>query len=122
MAERGSIMRFLQKKANVFLLLAIIGGFVCISNYPVLLFLYVTMIFGLIFFKARYSFFSALAFIMLFSYMQVIIYKLTGECSGMLKVVGKDIPFYFSEMSIVFVSFFLVELFFVWFTKLIENE
>lgn len=106
----------------VFLILLFVGCIVCIVKVPFITFAFTTLLFLAILRRAKYSFFSIFAFIMLFSYMQVLIYKETGITSGMLIRVGRSIPFYFDEMSVMFVSFFLSELYFVWFTKIIEKE
>ena len=115
-------MKLRRNQLYKFLVLALIGTMAVWNNSPVFLMAFAVVIFILIFLKAKYSFFTALAFIMLFSYMQVIIYRITGECSGMLTLVGKQMPFYFTEMSIAFIYFFLTELFFIWFTDMAENE
>lgn len=115
-------MRLKKKQLKKFLILVTIGSIISLINSPILLMLFAVFIFVLIYLKAKYSFFTVLSFIMLFSYMQIIVYRLTGECSGMLILAGKRMPFYFTEMSIAFIHFFLTELFFVWFTNIIENE
>lgn len=118
------MLRTKQAKQDwiVFLILLFVGCIVCIIKLPIVTFSFTVLLFLLILRRAKFSFFSLFAFLMLFSYMQVIIYKETGVTSGMLIRVGKSIPFYFDEMSVLFVSFFLCELYFVWFTKLIEKE
>lgn len=115
-------MKLSRKQLYKFLVLILIGILIVLNNSPVFLMMFAAVIFILIFLKAKYSFFTALAFIMLFSYLQVIIYRITGQCSGMLALAGKQMPFYFTEMSIAFIHFFLTELFFVWFTDITENE
>ncbi len=115
-------MKLRRKQLYKFLALALTGTVAVWNPSPAFLMMFAAVLFVLIFIKAKYSFFTALAFIMLFSYLQVIIYKMTGECSGMLALAGKQMPFYFTEMSVAFIYFFLTELFFVWFTDIIENE
>lgn len=113
-----------KSRLLTFVVLLIIGVILLCVNDPVLLLAYMTIIFVMIVLEGKYTFFSVLAFIMLFSYIQAVIYKLAGVTSGMLKYTGtgKTIPFYFNEMSISFVSFFLCELGFAWFTRMIEYE
>lgn len=111
-----------ENKVKVYILLLILGILTCVINSPWVLMAFCTLIFILIFLRAKYSFYSVLSFIMLFSYMQVVIYKSLGICAGMLSQVGRTVPFYFREMSIATISFFLTALFFVWFTNIVVNE
>ncbi len=106
------------------MLLLFCGIGVCWANEPIPALIFMTVIFVLIFVRAKFSFFSIFAFIMLFSYLQLVIYRETGVTnSGFLSFyVGKTMPFYLTEMTVSFVSFFLCEFFFVWFTKLVEKE
>lgn len=115
-------MTIKENKVKIYILLLILGILACVINLPWILMGVCTLIFLLIFFHAKYSFFSVLSFIMLFSYMQVVIYKSLGICAGMLSQVGRTVPFYFREMSIATISFFLTALFFVWFTNIVVNE
>ncbi len=75
-----------------------------------------------IIFQARFSFFSELAFILVFTLFQTWIQELTGQASGMIQNANFNVPLYATEHSICTVTFLLTLLFFVLFTNLIANE
>ncbi len=121
--KKNDMFRVKKGELLIYIILLFCGVAVCLTAEPIPAFIFMTLIFMLIFIRAGFSFFTAIAFIMLFSYLQLVIYKENGvSTSGFLYRVGKDLPFYLSEMTVSFVSFFLCELFFIWFTKLVGKE
>lgn len=106
-------------------------GFVILSLLCVLLFyldsIVVYMICSIILFvgifrKAKYSFFSAISFILVFSLFQTMVQALTGRAYGMIQNSKAGIPLYEGIHGICTVSFLAVELFFIYSTSMIENE
>ena len=60
---------------------------------------------------------------MLFSYLQGVIHKVTGEISGStLAWAGVKMPFYFDDLTIATFSFLLTAYWFVNFTEILERE
>lgn len=113
----------IKHKSAVWCILLIAGILAYVIDSPVLLFVYCTMLWGLISLGAKFSFFTEVSFILLFSYLQAVMRKVFGNISGStLAWAGVRTPFYFAEMTVAIMSFLLILLWFVWFTKLIERE
>lgn len=81
-----------------------------------------SVFFIMIFVKAKYSFFSAISFILVFSLFQTMIQALTGRAYGMIQNSKAGIPLYEGIHGICTVSFLAIELLFVYLTSMIENE
>lgn len=113
----------IKHKSAIWCILLIAGILAYVIDSPVLLFVYCTMLWVLISLGAKFSFFTEVSFILLFSYLQAVMRKVFGNISGStLAWAGVRTPFYFAEMTLAIMSFLLILLWFVWFTKLIERE
>lgn len=107
----------------LFVLLTFMGLLSFLVDSPIYDFLYVILLFLLIAFKAKLSFFTELSFILVFSYMQGVIQKEVGSISGStLAWAGVKMPFYFDDLTIATCSFLLTAFWFVNFTPLLERE
>ena len=115
-----------MKNRNIgilFILLTFMGLLSFLFDSPLYDFLYAALLFVLIAFKAKLSFFTELSFILFFSYMQGVIQKEVGSISGStLAWAGVKMPFYFGDLTIATCSFLLTTFWFVNFTPLLERE
>lgn len=112
-----------KKYAVLFILLLALGTLVCSISNPILDFLFSVTLFVLIAIRAKMSFFTELAFILEFSYMQGVIHKQIGSISGStLAWAGIKMPFYFDDLTIATISFLLTAYWFVLFTPILERE
>lgn len=115
-------IRFSKRKIINFFMLLILSIVVLIIGNPILSFAIAAILFIAILVEAKISFFTELSFILLFSFLQMLIEKYTGVAGSMLYFVGRSMPMYFNDLAVSTISFLLTVLFFVYFTNLIKNE
>ncbi len=106
----------------VFLVLLGISVIVVLQNSIILYCVHSSVLLGIICLKARYSFFSAISFILVFSLFQTLVQSLTGNARGMIYNAIRRIPLYEGIHGLCTISFLLTLLFFILFTNLITNE
>lgn len=115
-----------MKNRNIeilFILLTFMGLLSFLFDSPLYDFLYAALLFVLIAFKAKLSFFTELSFILVFSYMQGVIQKEVGSISGStLAWAGIKMPFYFDDLTISTFSFLITAFWFINYTPLLERE
>ena len=116
----------MKKKNNRVIVFALLVGssiLTCLISNPVLNFFNAALVFIFIVVTAKLSFFTEVSFILLFSYLQGVIHKVTGGISGStLAWAGVKMPFYFDDLTIATFSFLLTAYWFVNFTEILERE
>lgn len=80
------------------------------------------LLFFVILYKAKFSFFSAFSFILLFSYLQEHIAALNQNLAGGMLYAGLGVPVYIIELYICTSFFFVMEYIFFSFSKILGNE
>ena len=95
-----------------------------IGNNTILLLLFQLFIGFLVVKYSKFSFFSVMTIVLLFSYLQGVIRHIFGPYlfSNTLHYAGTIFPYYFSELSLSSLFFVMTALFFVWFTKIVVRE
>lgn len=112
-----------NKRLFIFSILLVLSFIVYFVKSTELNFIYVSVIFILIGLKAKISFFTGISFILLFSYLQGIIHKVTGGISrSTLAWAGIKMPFYFDDLTIATFSFLLTAYWFISFTHILDKE
>lgn len=107
---------------SFFLVLLCISLIVAFAQNIVFYSIYAAVLLGVIYHKAKFSFFTALSFILVFSLYQTMIQSLTRNARGMIKNAIVRIPLYENEHGLCTISFLMTLVFFILFTDLIKNE
>lgn len=112
----------LTQKGCVYFSLIFVGGITMLIDSIVVYFVYSVILLGLIYYSARYSFFTAISFILVFSLLQTLVQAATGNAHGMINNARIKVPLYEGIHGLCTISFLLTLLFFILFTNLVENE
>ena len=108
-------------------LMAVWGMIICsllagITMNKQLMLLVLVGCFVVILIRAKFSFFSAFSFILLFSYLQEHIAAIDSSRAGGMLFAGMGIPIYIHELYICTVFFYIVEYIFFSLTDVLLNE
>ena len=116
-------MKFSIKKSEIIILLLMIVFSVLVyyTSSEIFKFVFILILFLCIFRKAKFSFFSILTFIIIFTLFQEFCLDVFNIGTGML-VTGKEALNHFNELYLCTNIFCIVEYFFIINTNIIENE
>lgn len=103
------------------LLTLIVVIFLIIQN-PYVLIIIATVLLFKITKTAGWSFFSELSILLWYAYFEGFIQKTIGVTNNTLAWAGEKMPYYYSELSIASLSFLLIALGFIQFTKIVNQE
>lgn len=111
-----------QVNIVIFLFLFLISIVSLVLANPIILFVISTILLIFLIKRAKFSYFSVLSFILWYSYLQGVLQKTVGVTGNTLAWAGVKMPFYFNELSIATITYFLIAIFFVYFTDIIKSE
>lgn len=111
-----------KNRLLIFVFIALAGIPVCMLGNSTVGLLFSLFIFAVIFYEAKFSFFTIISFLLVFTFLQVWVQDLYGNAYGMIQNAHYKIPLYVSIHLTCMLTFFDTLLFFIFFTDIIKNE